>query len=64
VESEGHESPVADVRRMIIRMFNKLKEELKKHIQKQLNESQKNMDKRHKKAQNPIYKLKEDFNKL
>jgi hypothetical protein len=29
IKSEGDESPVADVRRMIIRMFNELKEELK-----------------------------------
>jgi hypothetical protein len=30
VESEGDESAVADPRRMIIRMFNKLKENMQK----------------------------------
>jgi hypothetical protein len=40
VEREGYESSVADVRRMMIRMFNELKED----IQKQLNESQENMN--------------------
>jgi hypothetical protein len=39
VESERDESPVVDVRRMI-RMFNGLKED----IQKQLKESQENID--------------------
>jgi hypothetical protein len=39
VESEKDESSVDQVRRMMIRMFNELKEELKKDIQKQLNES-------------------------
>jgi hypothetical protein len=38
VEIEGDESPVADIR-MMIRMFNKLKEGLKGDIQKQLSES-------------------------
>jgi hypothetical protein len=37
VESEGEEFPVADIRRMIIRMFNELKQKLKEDIQKQLN---------------------------
>jgi hypothetical protein len=32
VESRGDESPIADIRRMVIRMFNKLKEELKENI--------------------------------
>jgi hypothetical protein len=45
VESEGDESPVGDVRRKI-RKFNKCKEELKEDIQKQLNESQHNKDKK------------------
>jgi hypothetical protein len=45
VESEGDESSVADIRKMMIRMFDKLKEELKEDIQKQLNESQENIDK-------------------
>jgi hypothetical protein len=34
VESEGDESPVADIRRMMIRMFNEFKMELKEDIQK------------------------------
>jgi hypothetical protein len=36
VESEGARSPIADIRRMMIRMFSELKE----YIQKQLNESE------------------------
>jgi hypothetical protein len=40
VENEGEESPVAVFRRMMIRMFNELKEELKKDIQKQLKRTQ------------------------
>jgi molybdenum-dependent DNA-binding transcriptional regulator ModE len=40
VESEWDESPVADMKRMLIRMFNELKED----IQKQFNEHQENMD--------------------
>jgi hypothetical protein len=39
VNSEGYESSIAQVRRMMIRIFNKLKED----IQKQLNEPQGNM---------------------
>jgi hypothetical protein len=46
-ESEGDESPVAVVRRMI-RMFNKLKEDM----QKQLNESQENTDKNSRRHKN------------
>jgi hypothetical protein len=38
VESEGDKFPVADLRRMMIRMFNLLKEELTDNMQKQLNE--------------------------
>jgi hypothetical protein len=30
VESEGEESSVADIRRMIIRMFNEFKEDIEK----------------------------------
>jgi hypothetical protein len=45
VESEGDESSVADIRKLMIRLFDKLKEELKEDIQKQLNESQENIDK-------------------
>jgi hypothetical protein len=33
VESEGNESSVPDVRRMMIRMFNELKKEFKEDIQ-------------------------------
>jgi hypothetical protein len=50
VDSEKDESPFAKVRRMIIRMFNKLKVELKEDIQKQLNESQENTEKKLKKT--------------
>jgi hypothetical protein len=46
MESEGDESPVADLKRMIMRKFNKLKEELKENMQKKFNEYQENMDKR------------------
>jgi hypothetical protein len=42
VESESDESSVADVRRMMIITFNELKDD----IQKQLNESQENTDKK------------------
>jgi hypothetical protein len=37
---------------MTIRMFNEIIEELKEDIQKQLNESQENLDKKLKKTQN------------
>jgi hypothetical protein len=40
VETEVEESPIADIRRMLINMFNELKED----IQKQLNEFQENID--------------------
>jgi hypothetical protein len=50
VESEGKESPVADHSRMMIRMFNEFKEEVKKelknNIQKQLKNS-KNIKRTH-----------------
>jgi molybdenum-dependent DNA-binding transcriptional regulator ModE len=59
VESEGNESAVADLRRMI-RTFSELKE----IIQKQLSESQENMDKKVEKSQKQLNELKEDFNKL
>jgi hypothetical protein len=35
---KGRNPPVADIRRLIIRMFNELKKDLKEIIQKQLNE--------------------------
>jgi hypothetical protein len=37
VDSDGDESSFAQVRRMMIRMFNELKVELKEDIQKHLN---------------------------
>jgi hypothetical protein len=37
VESEGDDSLVAEVRRMMIKMFNNLKEEFREYIQNQLN---------------------------
>jgi hypothetical protein len=40
-----------------------LKRRLKEDIQKQLNESQENMDKKFKKAENKLNELIEDFNK-
>jgi hypothetical protein len=43
MDSEGDESPL--VRRMMIRMFNELTEELKEDIQKQLNESKRTQTK-------------------
>jgi DNA-binding transcriptional MerR regulator len=63
VEHEGNKFPVAEVRRMI-RMFNELKAELKEDIQKQLNESQENMDKKLEKTQKQLNEMKEDVNKL
>jgi hypothetical protein len=42
IESEGDGSPVGDLRRMMIRMFNELKE----NMGKQLNEYQENMGKK------------------
>jgi hypothetical protein len=44
VDSKGDKSPIAEVRRMMIRIFNELKTELKKD--KQLIESQENTDKK------------------
>jgi hypothetical protein len=43
VESQGDDSPVAKLRRMMIRMFNEHKEELKENVPKQLNEYQEDM---------------------
>jgi tRNA U38,U39,U40 pseudouridine synthase TruA len=43
-EREGDKFLVADIRRMMIRILHVLKEALKEDIQKQLNESQENMD--------------------
>jgi hypothetical protein len=44
MESYGDESPVADLKRMMIRMFKELKEELKEIMKKTHNEYQENMD--------------------
>jgi tRNA uridine 5-carbamoylmethylation protein Kti12 len=44
VENEGDEVLVVDLRRLMIRMFNKLKEEFIHDMQKQLSESQNNME--------------------
>jgi hypothetical protein len=52
MQSEGNKSPVADLRRMMTRMFNELKEERKENMQKQLNEYQENTDKKLKKIIN------------
>jgi site-specific DNA-adenine methylase len=60
VESERDESPVSDVKRIMIRMFHELKED----IQKQLNECQQNTDKKHKKTHKWLNELREDFNKF
>jgi ABC-type Zn2+ transport system substrate-binding protein/surface adhesin len=60
VKSEGGDSSVADIRRMMTRMFNEHKED----IQKQLNKFQENIDKKLKKTQKQLNELKEDFNKF
>jgi hypothetical protein len=57
VESEEHESPVGNLRRMMIKMFNELKE----GIQTQLNEFQENMYKKLGKTQKQLNELKKDF---
>jgi vacuolar-type H+-ATPase subunit H len=64
VDTEGYGFSVAEVRRMMIGIFNKLKEYLKEDIQKQLNECQKKMDKILKKAQKQLNELKEDYNRV
>jgi hypothetical protein len=64
VESEGDESPVTDLRKMMIRMFSKLKEDLKENIQKQINEYQENIKKKLENTQKQLNELREDFNKL
>jgi hypothetical protein len=38
MECKGDESPVADFKRMMKRMFDEAKEELRENMQKQLNE--------------------------
>jgi hypothetical protein len=42
VDSEGDKTSVSELRRMMIRVFKELKE----NIQKQINKSQENMDKK------------------
>jgi Zn-dependent M32 family carboxypeptidase len=51
VESKGDESPAADMRRMMVRMFNELKEDIQNN----------SMNPKRTWTQK---KLKEDFNKL
>jgi hypothetical protein len=51
MESEGDESPVADLKRMMIRKFNELEEELKENMQKQFNKYQESMNKKLKKTE-------------
>jgi hypothetical protein len=50
VDSEMDDSSVAEVRRMMIKVFNQLKE----NIHKQFNESQENMDKKFEKTQKQL----------
>jgi hypothetical protein len=45
MENEGDESPVADLKKMKTRKFNKSEEDLKENIQKQFNKYQVYMDK-------------------
>jgi hypothetical protein len=45
VESQGNESPVADLSRMRITMFNDVKDKLE-NTEKQVNKPQENMDKK------------------
>jgi hypothetical protein len=54
VESED-EASIAEVRRIMIRMFNKLKED----IQKQLNEPQEQIDKKLEKTQKQLNEFKD-----
>jgi uncharacterized membrane-anchored protein YhcB (DUF1043 family) len=56
-------TPVADLSRMMIRMFNELKENLE-NMQKQLYEYQENTDKKFEKTQKELHELRQDFNKL
>jgi hypothetical protein len=46
MKSEEAESTVTVLRKMMIRMFNELEEELKENMQKQLNEYQENTEKK------------------
>jgi uncharacterized membrane-anchored protein YhcB (DUF1043 family) len=58
MESKGDEFPVADVKRMMIRMSNKLKEKM----QRQLNEYQENMYKKLEKTQRQLNEFRQDIN--
>jgi hypothetical protein len=44
VESEWDETPLVNLRRMMIIMFNELQEVLKENMQKQFNDYQENTD--------------------
>jgi predicted transcriptional regulator len=63
VDNEGGKSPLTEVRKMIIRLSNVLKVEFKEDLQKQLNESQENMNKKFEKTQRQLNEIK-DVNKL
>jgi molybdenum-dependent DNA-binding transcriptional regulator ModE len=57
--SEEGESQVADLKRMMIRKFNELEEELKKkNMQKQFNKYQESMGKKLQKTQKQLNELK------
>jgi hypothetical protein len=55
MESEEDESPVANVKRMMIRMYNEHNKEHKEDTQEQLNESPDNKDKKIEKTQKQLY---------
>jgi uncharacterized protein (UPF0305 family) len=63
-KKKRNESFIADIRRMMVTIFNDLKEELREDIQKQLNESQDNMDKKLEKTKKQTNELKVNFNRL
>jgi DNA anti-recombination protein RmuC len=64
LEETRDESPVFDIRRISVRMFNEPKEELKQDIKNQLNELQTNMNKMLEKTQKQLNELKEDLIKF
>jgi hypothetical protein len=64
VENEEDEYPVANIRIIIIRIFNELKEELKKDKQDNLMKLKRTQIKISKKTQNQLNELREDLNKL
>jgi peptidoglycan hydrolase CwlO-like protein len=63
MESEGDESPVADLRGMMIRMFNEHKEEFKENM-KNNSMNVESTDEKVKKTKKQLNELKEDFIKL